>query len=77
MEHKTVEIDGKRVAYNEHTVFEVQVGHGRGAYKTRYRFIGNPYQAVHYYRGVNIGNGYKKRLWCSSFNKPAIAVART
>jgi hypothetical protein len=44
------------------TKFLVQVGRGtKGAYKIRYSFT-NQAQANFYYAGINIGNGYKKRL---------------
>lgn len=59
---KTVTLDGKRIAYTDDTKFEVQVGRGRSKYTTRYAFTGNLHQAVFYYRGINIGRGYKKRL---------------
>jgi hypothetical protein len=66
-------LDGKRIAYTNDTEFLVQVGKGRGSYSTRYRFTGNFAQAVFYYRCLNIGNGYKKRLFVPSFNKPTLA----
>lgn len=59
---KTATLDGKRIAYTDDTKFEVQVGRGRSKYTTRYAFTGNLHQAVFYYRGINIGRGYKKRL---------------
>ena len=41
----------------------IQVGRYKGAYKTRWTFLNNnETQAALYYRGLNIGNGYKKRL---------------
>ena len=64
------------VAYTNHTEFFVQTGKGkRGAYKTRWRFVGNLNQAVLYYNGINIGNGYKKRLLAPGTNMPIIARA--
>lgn len=72
---KTVELDGKRIAYGDSTRFEVQVGKGKSGYKTRYAFTGNIHQAVIYYRGINIGNGYKKRLYSPDMNKPVLARA--
>lgn len=75
IEHKSVELDGKRVAYTNKTVFQVQVGKDKGAYKTRYSFEGNIHQAVLYYRSINIGRGYKKRLFVPSFNNPVLARA--
>ena len=56
-------LDGKNVAYTNHSRFYVQVGKGqRGAYRTKYAITGDLRQAMMYYRGINIGNGYKKRL---------------
>jgi hypothetical protein len=69
----TATLDNKRIAYTDETEFLVQVGKGRGSYSTRYRFTGDLAQAVFYYRGVNVGNGYKKRLIVPSFNKPTLA----
>ena len=69
----TCTLDNKHVAYSSQTEFLVQVGKGRGSYSTRYRFVGNIAQAVFYYRGINVGNGYKKRLFVPSFNKPTLA----
>lgn len=75
MQLKTATLDGRRIAYANTTVFEVQVGRGRSAYHTRYSIIGNLAQACLYYRGINIGNGYKKRLLAPGFNKPVLARA--
>jgi hypothetical protein len=58
----TATLDGKRIAYSSETEFLVQVGRGKGAYSTRFRFRGNLGQAVFHFRCINIGNGYKKRL---------------
>lgn len=75
MEIKTVELDGARIAYTTETLFKIQVGRGRSAYKTKYAIMGNIHQAVGLYRGINIGKGYKKRLYVESFNKPVLARA--
>lgn len=70
----TQELDGRKIAYSSETEFLIQVGYsGKGSYKTRYRIVGNLAQAVLYYNGINIGNGYKKRLLAPSFNKPLLA----
>ena len=69
----TATLDGKQVGYSSETEFLVQVGKGKGSYKTRYRFVGNLGQAVMYYRGVNVSNGYKKRLVSWAMNKPLLA----
>jgi len=62
----------KRIAYTNRNVFLVQVGKGRGSYKTRFRFEGKPFQAIKYYTQINVGKGYKKRLVCWDFKKPII-----
>ena len=75
MEIKTVELDGARIAYTTETLFKIQVGRGRSSYKTKYSIVGNIHQAVSLYGAINIGNGYKKRLYVESFNKPVLARA--
>ena len=66
-------LDGKAIAYCDHTEFLVQVGRYSGKYKTRYSFRGDLAQAVRYFNCINIGNGYKKRLLMPSANKPVLA----
>ncbi len=72
---KTATLDGKRIAYTDNTTFLVQVGKGNRAYATRYAFKGNLHQAVLYYRGINIGYGYKKRLVMPDAIRPVLARA--
>ena len=71
--YKNATLDDKRICYTNDTEFLVQVGKGRGSYSTRFRFTGDLEQAVFYYRCINIGNGYKKRLFSPSFNRKTIA----
>ena len=71
------ELDGKKVAYSEDTDFLVQIGKGKGSYKTRWSFKGNLAQAVMYYNGLNVGYGYKKRLLMPSSKSPVLAVQRS
>ena len=68
----TIELNGKKIAFSSETEFLVQVSRYKGAYKTRYRFKGNLVQAAMYYEGLNIGNGYNKRLYCPAMNKPVL-----
>lgn len=75
MQVKIATLDGKRIAYADHTIFEVQVGRYKGSYRTRYRFIGELGQAVMHLNAINIGNGYKKRLVMVGANKPVLARA--
>ena len=72
---KTATLDGKRIAYTDDTTFEVQVGRGKSAYVTKYSFKGELARAVLYYRGINIGNGYKKRLVMPDAIRPVLARA--
>ena len=67
------DLNGKKIAYHSRAEFLVQVGRGKSSYTTRYTIIGSLSQAVMYYNGVNIGNGYKKRLVCWGLNKPLLA----
>ncbi len=70
----TQELNGKKIAYHSETTFYVQIGKGKkGSYKTSWSFTGNLARAVMYYNGLNIGNGYKKRLVCWDMNKPLLA----
>ena len=41
--------------------FLIQIGRNKSAYKTKYKFA-TLTQAHLWYRAINIGNGYKKRL---------------
>ncbi len=73
IEIKYITIDGKQIAYTNQTEFLVQVGKNRSAYRTRYRFVGDIHKAAAHYRAINVGLGYKKRLYVPSFNKPTLA----
>jgi len=66
-------LDGKKIAYCSETTFLIQIGKGKSSYKTKYTINGNLGLALMYYEGINIGNGYKKRLLVPSFNKPLLA----
>ncbi len=73
MRHITCTLDGKHIAYTDETDFYVQVGKGKkGSYKTKYKITGALGMAVTYFNGINIGNGYKKRLVAPSMNKPVL-----
>jgi hypothetical protein len=76
VELKTATLDGELIAYSSETTFLVQVGrYAKGKYTTSYLFKGNLAQACLYYRGINIGRGYKKRLVMVGANKPVLARA--
>jgi len=71
----TVNIDGKDYTYSSDDAWEVQVGKGSSAYKTRYSFK-SPNQAVFYFNCINIGRGYKKRLILNQ-NNIKIKIAKS
>ena len=71
--HKTAQLNGVEIAFTNKTIFLVQLGKDKGGYKTKWSFEGDLANAVFYYRGLNIGRGYKKRLIAPSFNKPLLA----
>jgi hypothetical protein len=52
--------------YMDDEVFQVQVARNRSAYATAYSFTGNAQAAIAYYKAINVGNGYKKRLMLSN-----------
>jgi hypothetical protein len=75
MELRNVTINGMRIAYHDQTRFLVQIGrYSKGSYRTRYSVTGDLHQAVRYYNALNIGNGYKKRLYMEHANQPVLAV---
>jgi len=73
METYISELDGNKIAYDDHTEFLIQIGRGKGSYKTAMKFTGKLISAVLYYKGINIGNGHKKRLLMPNSNKPVLA----
>lgn len=71
------QIDGKIVHFTPQAKFRVEVGHGpKGSYKPRYSFTGNAAQACFYYRGINVGRGYKKRLVLQDVGQNPMVLAR-
>ena len=67
-------IDNKSISYTNETRFLVQVGRGaKGGYSTKYAFTGKLRAAVLYYNSVNVGNGYKKRLYAPALVNPVLA----
>ena len=70
----TFTLDGKKIIFHCDALVEVQIGKGKSSYKTKYTFEPHNFpSAVFHYNGINIGNGYKKRLVCWSLNKPILA----
>jgi hypothetical protein len=70
---RTQELDSKLIAYHVSTAFLVQIWRGKSAYRTKYKIVGNLTQAVLYYNGLNVGNGYKKRLLMPSARNAILA----
>lgn len=58
----TITINNVEYDVEEETKYQIQVGKNKSRYENVYVIIGNSTQAVMYYKGINIGNGYKKRL---------------
>jgi len=67
-------INGKGIAYSSETIFHVQVGKNRSAYRNRFTFKGNFAQVWAHFKAINVGNGFKKRILMPSCSKnPVIA----
>jgi hypothetical protein len=73
MQVKTNTLNGNVIAYSDLTEFLIQTRKGKSAYRTQYRFTGDLAKAVFYYNAINIGNGYRKRLYAPTMNKPTLA----
>ena len=73
MNYKENILNDKTIGYFDTTEFLIQIGRGKSAYRTRYKVVGNLAQAVHLFNGLNVGYGYKKRLFVPSFTKPILA----
>ena len=70
-----VTIDGTDYAYTSYDTWELEVGRYRGAYQMRL-CSHSPGPVVAYYRCINTGNGYKKRLVLHREDGTRIVVAR-
>ena len=70
------ELNGKQIAFHKTSIIKIQIGWGRQGYKTKNAFGPSEFaRAVITYNGINIGNGYKKRLYCETLNEPVLARA--
>lgn len=68
------ELDGKKVIFHSESKIEIQIGKGKSRYRSRHTFSPDKFgSAVMIYNGINIGNGFKKRLVCFTLNKPVLA----
>jgi hypothetical protein len=68
----TKELNNQTVSYDQNTVFKVQIGKKKSAYKDKYKFFGDLTKAVFYYDCINIGKGFKKRLIIDKQRKPLL-----
>lgn len=71
-------LDSRSIHYTSKTKFLVQVGKGpKGSYKTKYAFTGNLGQCMIHYNGINLGNGYKKRVIMVDAANPVLCCERS
>ena len=70
-----VTIDDKSYTYSAYDTWELEVGRYRSAYRMRL-CSHSPSHVVAYYRCINTGNGYKKRLVLHREDGTRIVVAR-
>lgn len=65
-------------AWSSRTEFHVQIGKGvKGKYHTKYTFRGDLITAFKYFHAINIGRGYKKRLFSPHMNQRVLARAHS
>ena len=57
-----VGLNNKEHTVNDKSVIHIQLGKNRSAYRNKWSFVGEAAKAVRYYRCLNVGYGYKKRL---------------
>ncbi len=66
MDHQKIKTDfvnGHRICYTGETVFQVEIiGNEYSDWTVKYKIAGDVGRAVMMYKGINIGNGYGKRL---------------
>ena len=66
--------NGKKISFHKTSTIQIQIGRGKGIYKIRHTFEAKDFgRAVMTYNGINIGNGFKKRLVSWGLNKPLLA----
>ena len=70
---KTIIFRGKKIAYDDKTEFYVQVGKNKSKYLTKYKSIGAIDGAVIFYSKLEVSDGFKKRLYVPSLDKPTLA----
>jgi hypothetical protein len=62
-----------KIAFHKDAVIKVQLGKKLGKYDTKLTFSAKDFaQAVMHYNMLNVGRGYKKRLYCETLNNPTL-----
>lgn len=69
------ELDGKKVSFHKDNIIEVHTGKiSSHRYSKKWQFTPKEFsKAMIHYNGLNIGNGFKKRLICYQLQKPLLA----
>lgn len=75
-EKLTASIDERIIEYTSETVFLVQTGRYSGSYRSRFKIVGNINEAWWYYRAINIGRGFKKRILMEGSGSKRKVLAR-
>ena len=68
-------LDGNEIHYDETTKFHVQTRKNEGPWEDEYVLTGDLPKAAMYYRCINIGPPYTKRLYAPSFAKKKQVLA--
>ena len=69
----TSELDGKKIAYTNETLFEIQLSKNKGKYYSVLSYKGTFGRAITHYNGINVKAPWNKRLVSWNMNKPIIA----
>lgn len=70
----TYELDGKKIAFHKDALISIEMGYRNSSYEVMRTFTAMEFgRAIMVYNAYNIHSGYKKRLVCSSLNKPILA----
>lgn len=72
------EINGKSIELNQADTIRIQLGFKRGRFKHYHSFDAKDMaRALMIYNGINIGNGYKKRLVIGYIKPKVICISRS
>ena len=72
MPFKTSNYHGTTVSYTPDTRFLVQIGKGKGSYKTVRHLVGDLQWAILTYNSYNIEGGFKKRIIMATFDSTTV-----